>query len=194
VSGRERRQNKVRWQNTEVNDEITAVDFHPSRDNLLLSGADDGAVCIFDTHIEEEQDSLLQAVNHSPIHKAGFFGPTDLYALSSDQILSLHSLTVDDASEGAGQVTPPPDQLGDLRPAIPCEYVIDVLQSGPDQLVACGSHRYVLQLSLTSTPSHHATAALAWILSRLSEARVSALTSASPSEVPMAKRLSGLCT
>ncbi|KIY02828.1 uncharacterized protein Z520_01293 [Fonsecaea multimorphosa CBS 102226] len=138
VSIWDRRQGKLRWQNAEVNDEITALDFHPSRDNLLLSGGDDGVVCVFDTQIQEEQDSLLQAVNHGPIHKAGFLGPTDLYALSSDQNLSLHSLTVDDADAEADQ--PAPDQLGDLRPAIPCEYVIDILHSGTDHIVACGSH------------------------------------------------------
>ncbi|KAH0845514.1 WD domain protein [Fonsecaea pedrosoi] len=138
VSVWDRRQAKVRWQNAEINDEITALGFHPSRDNLLLSGGDDGVVCVFDTQIQEEQDSLLQAVNHGPIHKAGFLGPTNLYALSSDQNLALHSLTVDDADAETDQ--PAPDQLGDLRPIIPCEYVIDILQSGTDHVVACGSH------------------------------------------------------
>ncbi|OCT47725.1 putative WD repeat-containing protein [Cladophialophora carrionii] len=141
VSLWDRRQTKIRWQNTEVNDEITALNFHPSRDNLLLSGGDDGLVCIFDTEVQEEQDSLLQAVNHGPIHKTGFLGSTDLYALSSDQNLALHSLTVDDVDVEADR-TPAPDQLGDLRPAVPCEYVIDILQSGQDHVVACGSHSY----------------------------------------------------
>ena len=144
---RERRQNKVRWLNTEVNDEITSLSFHISRHNLLLSGGDDGVVCVFDSHVEEEQDSLLQAVNHGPIHKAGFLGLEHLYALSSDQNLAFHSLTVDDVDHAADQ-TPPPDQLGDLRPVVPCEYVIDVLHSGPDHVVACGSHRYVGQRPL----------------------------------------------
>ena len=96
--------------------------------------------CIFDTHIQEEQDSLLQAVNHGPIHKAGFLGLTDLYALSSDQNLALHTVTVDDA-DTEGDQTPAPNHLGDLRPAVPCEYVIDVFHSGPEHIVACGSHR-----------------------------------------------------
>ncbi|KIW87335.1 uncharacterized protein Z519_11971 [Cladophialophora bantiana CBS 173.52] len=138
VSIWDRRQGKPRWQNAEVNDEITALDFHPFRNNLLLSGGDDGAICVFDTQIQEEQDSLLQGVNHGPIHKAGFLGPTDLYALSSDQNLALHSLTVDDEDVEADQ--PAPNQLGDLRPAIPCEYVIGILHSGTDHVVVCGSH------------------------------------------------------
>lgn len=129
----------MRWQNREINDEITALDFHPSKNHLLLSGGDDGLVSIFDTQISEEEDSLLQAVNHGPVHKAGFLGQTDLYALSSDQNLALHSLTLEDAD--ADSDVPGPDQMGDLRPIVPCEYVIDILHTGPDHVVACGSHR-----------------------------------------------------
>ncbi|KAI1609252.1 WD40-repeat-containing domain protein [Exophiala viscosa] len=136
VSVWDRRQNKVRWQNTELNDEITALDFHPTQDNVLLAGGDDGLVSIFDTQIAEEEDSLVQAVNHGPIHKAGFLGTNDLYALSSDQNLALHSLTLEDTDD----TEPSPDLFGDLRPIVPCEYVIDVFQTGPDHVVACGSH------------------------------------------------------
>lgn len=111
--------------------------FHPSQQSLLLSGGDDGLVSIFDTTIVEEEDSLVQAANHGPIHKAGFLGPSDLYALSSDQNLALHSLTLEDTDAAE----PTPDQFGDLRPIVPCEYVIDIFQSGLDHIVACGSHR-----------------------------------------------------
>ena len=136
---RDRRQARIRWQNAENNDEITAVDFHPTHNNLLLSGGDDGLVSIFDTQISEEDDSLLQAVNHGPIHKAGFLGPNNLYALSSDQSLALHSLTLEDTDAAE----PAPGVLGDVRPIIPCEYVIDVFRHGLDHIVACGSHRSV---------------------------------------------------
>ncbi|KAK6378994.1 hypothetical protein LTS17_006697 [Exophiala oligosperma] len=136
---RDRRQMRMRWQNTELNDEITALDFHPTRDNVLLAGGDDGLVSLFDTQIVEEEDSLLQAVNHGPIHKAGFLGGSDLYALSSDQNLALHSLTLEE-EETDPTIEPSPDQFGDLRPAVPCEYVIDVFPTGPDYVVACGSH------------------------------------------------------
>lgn len=143
---RDRRQSKTRWQNTENNDEITALDFHPLRHNILLSGGDDGLVSIFDTLVVEEDDSLLQAVNHGPIHKAGFFGHDDLYALSSDQNLALHSLTLDDSD----LEKPASDLLGDLRPKVPCEYVIDVFHSGPDYVTACGSHRYAKRCCMRS--------------------------------------------
>jgi hypothetical protein len=102
-------------------------------------------VSIFDTQIVEEEDSLLQAVNHGPVHKAGFLGVSDLYALSSDQNLALHSLTLEDTDT----IEPSPNQLGDLRPLVPCEYVIDIFRTGPDHVVACGSHRCVLSQKST---------------------------------------------
>lgn len=113
------------------------MEFHPTQNSILLSGGDDGLVSVFDTSIVEEDDSLVQAVNHGPIHKAGFLGNDDFYALSSDQNLALHSLTLEDAEVEK----PAPDQLGDLRSIVPCEYVIDIFRSGPDYVVACGSHR-----------------------------------------------------
>jgi hypothetical protein len=100
-------------------------------------------VSIYDTQIVEEDDSLLQAINHGPVHRAGFLGQENLFALSSDQNLALHSLTLEDV----GNDEPAADQLGDLRPLIPCEYVIDVFLNGHDYVVACGSHRLVLASS-----------------------------------------------
>jgi hypothetical protein len=106
-------------------------------------------VSVFDTHITDEDDSLIQAINHGPIHKAGFLGADDLYALSSDQNLALHSLYLDEID----QERPAPDLLGDLRPIVPCEYVLDIFRTGSDHVVACGSHRFVddfTHISLTN--------------------------------------------
>ncbi|KEF62259.1 uncharacterized protein A1O9_00231 [Exophiala aquamarina CBS 119918] len=136
VSVWDRRQARLRWQNGENNDEITSLDFHPSQGRFLLSGGDDGLVSVFDTQITEEDDSLIQAINHGPVHKAGFFGSDDLYALSSDQNLALHSLTLDDTDTDR----PAPDLLGDLRPIVPCEYVLDIFRTGSNYVAACGSH------------------------------------------------------
>jgi WD repeat-containing protein 89 len=141
----------VRWKNTELSDEVTVLAFHHPRSNLLLCGDDDGIVSCFDTNIEEEQDSLLQAVNHGPIHRTGFLGPNDFYALSSDENLALHTLTIDLTDDEADQ-PPAPKQVGDVRPIVPCEYVVDVLQSGSDHVVAAGTHRCVFvapQMSLS---------------------------------------------
>ena len=127
----------MRWQSTENNDDITALAFHPSRQNVLLSGGDDGLVSLFDTTIPEEDDSLVQAFNHRPVHKAGFVDEGAVYSLSSDQNLVIHPI-FDDARE----IEPQPIELGDLRPLIPCEYAIDLIHSGNNFILATGSHRY----------------------------------------------------
>jgi hypothetical protein len=146
----------MKWQNSENNDDITDLHFHPSRRNHLLSGGIDGLVSIFDTNITDEDDSLLQVVNHGPIHKAGFLSDEVVFALSHDEQLSIHAVTRDteDAtmpSAGTPADTPrfsaddiPPVHFGDLRPVLQCDYVIDVLQFDDRCFVAAGTHsRYV---------------------------------------------------
>jgi WD repeat-containing protein 89 len=138
IIGRDRdlRKNGMRWQNAENNDDITAVDFHPSRENLLLIGGDDGLVSIFDVNVAEEDDSLVQGVTHGPIHKAGFLHANALFALSSDQNLALHPVYSPERDQ-----EPAAARLGDLRSIVPCEYVIDVVRTGGGFGVATGSHR-----------------------------------------------------
>jgi WD40 repeat protein len=109
------------------------VEFHPNR-NVILAGGDDGLVSLFDTTILEEEDSLIQAINHGPIHKAGFLGDHRLYALSSDPNLAVHPV----ATAGDEQ-DPEPTLFGDLRPIVPCQYVIDVQKYGGDIVVAGGT-------------------------------------------------------
>ena len=133
---RDLRQNRQRWQNAENNDDITALDFHPTRDNILLGGDDGGLVSLFDTSIAEEDESLIQAFNHGPIHRAGFASDDVIHALSSDQSLALHPV-----DHGGEQEDHPPVILGDVRPVIPCEYVIDIVRTGQNVAIAAGSHR-----------------------------------------------------
>jgi WD repeat-containing protein 89 len=143
----------MRWQTTENNDDITDLHFHPSRRNHLLSGGIDGLVSIFDTNISDEDDSLLQVVNHGPIHKAGFLADDIIFALSHDEQFSIHTVTSDvqDAtvpvvgsiSDTATNDTPP-IHFGDLRPVLQCDYVIDVVQISDKNVIATGTHkRYV---------------------------------------------------
>lgn len=131
---RDLRQNKQIWQNAENNDEITALDFHPTKD-IVLAGSDDGLVSLFDTTILEEEDSLLQAISHGPIHRAGFLGARRLYALSSDQNLAIHPVSTPGDEED-----PSPTLFGDLRPTIPCQYVIDIQQHNDDVVIAAGTN------------------------------------------------------
>lgn len=138
---RDVRQNRQIWQNAENNDEITTVNFHPSRHNILLAGGDDGLVSLFDSDITEEDDSLLQVINHGPVHKAGFLDDNRVFALSSDQNFAVHPV-----STPGDEQDPEPILIGDLRPLIPCQYVIDVLKSGEDYVIVAGTNtEYVAQ-------------------------------------------------
>ncbi|RMZ87077.1 hypothetical protein DV736_g5694, partial [Chaetothyriales sp. CBS 134916] len=129
------RQQRIRWQNNENNDDITDLGFHPSKPHILLSGGDDGLVSLFDTTVQEEDDSLVQAFNHGPIHKAGFVDQSAVYALSSDQNLAIHPIF-----EHQRETEPCPVLLGDMRRLVSCEYVIDLLHAGDEFIVATGSH------------------------------------------------------
>ncbi|KAK5082145.1 hypothetical protein LTR05_007288 [Lithohypha guttulata] len=137
------------WQNAENNDEITAIEFHPSRSNVVLAGGDDGLVSLFDTQVVEEEDSLLQVINHGPIHKAGFLGDDRIYALSSDQNLAVHPVSTPGDEED-----PQPTLFGDLRSVIPCQYVVDVFKSGHDYVIAAGTNiEYVQSATLYRDPN-----------------------------------------
>ena len=89
---------------------------------------------IFDTNIEDEDESLLQVINHGPIHKADFLANEVVYALSHDEQFSIHSIASDVEN------SPPPQIFGDVRPLLHCNYVIDVLHDGENGIhVAAGS-------------------------------------------------------
>lgn len=111
------------------------MSFRPSQRNILLAGGDDGLVSLFNTDIAEEDDSLVQVINHGPVHKAGFLGDNRIFALSSDQKFAVHPV-----STPGDEQDPEPALIGDLRPSIPCQYVIDVLKSGEEYVVAAGTN------------------------------------------------------
>ena len=130
----------MRWQSSENNDDITALQYHPSKDVQLLSGGDDGLVSVFDTSIQDDNDSLLRTFSHGPIHKAGFLMNSSdpaIYALSSDQKFSIYpgnSFVLDDLE------VIQPQAFGDLRPQLQCDYVVDVLRDIVQPYVVTGSH------------------------------------------------------
>ncbi|PGH06210.1 hypothetical protein AJ79_06598 [Helicocarpus griseus UAMH5409] len=116
------------------NDDITELQFHPTRHNVLLSGSTDGLVNIYDTTISDEDDALLQVVNHGSIHKAGFLGEHAIYALSHDEVFSIHPFNNPDENA----VEPAPIQFGDLRPVLQNDYVVQVLDGRGGTFVASG--------------------------------------------------------
>ena len=92
---------------------------------------------IYDTTISDEDDALLQVVNHGSVHHAGFLSEDAIYALSHDENFSIYPRH---SSEEAA-TEPPPIAFGDLRPALKCSYVVQVLRGGGEAYVVAGSTR-----------------------------------------------------
>ena len=92
-------------------------------------------VSLFDTTIASEEDSLIQVINHRPIHKAGLLSDKVIYALSSDEHLSLYPVSSNDEN-----ADPEPVVFGDLRERLACEYAIDVNPHGLAGYLAVGNH------------------------------------------------------
>ncbi|TID20989.1 WD40 repeat-like protein [Venturia nashicola] len=119
-------------------DTITELRFipHAKSSSLLLSASTDGLVNIFDTSIPEEDDALYQVINHhSALHHAGLMD-NDLYALGTDEKMSIYAFPDPDP-----EVTQaPPFVLGDVRETLGCEYVVNVLQAGNKSVIAAGNH------------------------------------------------------
>ena len=93
----------------------------------------------YDTNIADEDDALVQVMNHgASISHAGFLTDTKVYALSHDEILSLYHMNGPDDSENEI----PSTVFGDFRQKANCQYVVDILPSSEGAFVGAGSHRY----------------------------------------------------
>jgi WD40 repeat protein len=122
-------------------DTITSLQLHPSHPSLLLSSSTDGLVNIFDTSQADEDDALFQVINHrSAIAHAGFMFPgTDIYALGTDETMSLYALQ----SQKEEEEEPAPRAFGDVREGLGCEYLVDMHWVGSQPFIAAGKHRHV---------------------------------------------------
>lgn len=115
-------------------DTITQLAFHPTQPNVLLSGSTDGLVSLFDLNVVEEEDALQQVLNpRSAVHCAGFLSPTEVYVVSTDEQLSIHSLS-EDISEEASSVL----NVGDVRERLQCMYVVNLI-AGQQPVLVCGN-------------------------------------------------------
>ncbi|MCJ1265219.1 hypothetical protein MMC22_005094 [Lobaria immixta] len=119
-------------------DDVSRLQFHLSNPSFLLSGSTDGLVNIYNTAIPDEEEALIQIINHgSSIHHAGFLSKTEFYALSHDEIFSVYPLASPDETI-ANEV---PSKLGDLRSVLHSEYIIDILPSDNGQaIIGTGIH------------------------------------------------------
>lgn len=98
---------------------------------------------IYDTTVSDEDDALLQVVNHGSIHHAGFLAEDAIYALSHDEIFSVYPRH---SSEEAA-TEPPPIPFGDLRQALDCNYVVQVVKGrGGEAFIAAGNTKLVTSL------------------------------------------------
>ncbi|KAJ5651511.1 uncharacterized protein N7484_005234 [Penicillium longicatenatum] len=117
------------------NDDITELQYHPARNNILLSGSTDGLVNIYDTTVTDEDDALVQVINHGSVHHAGFLSESTIFALSHDEQFSIHPATNPD---DPGQ-EPEPVEFDDVREPLSIEYVVQVCMGGQGPYIAAGN-------------------------------------------------------
>lgn len=123
------------------------LNFHPTVPTTLLSGSTDGLVNVYDTRVTDEDDVVAAAFNHGSVHKAGFLPAippgreaSELYALSHDEKLAVY-----DAGGAAEQGAAAAD-FGDVRGALGCRYVADVVtrrDSDGGAVVGSGDQEFV---------------------------------------------------
>ncbi|KAL4787467.1 WD40-repeat-containing domain protein [Aspergillus varians] len=117
------------------NDDVTELQYHPTRHNILLSGSTDGLVNIYDTTVTDEDDALVQVINHGSVHHAGFIDDRTIYALSHDETFSIHPAT--DPNDQMQE--PDPVQFGDLRQPLSCEYIAQLCIGTQGPYIAAGN-------------------------------------------------------
>ena len=95
---------------------------------------------IFDTNQTEEEDALQSITNHgSSIHHAGFLSSDQFFGLSHDERLAVYQLSSNDSDQGLEANTV--RDFGDVRDALGCDYVVDLIRGPENAVIAAGSHR-----------------------------------------------------
>lgn len=116
---------------------MVQLQYHPTQHNILLSGSTDGLVNVYDTTITDEDDALVQVINHGSVHHAGFLSNDSIYALSHDENFSVHPVTnPDETTEGQ---EPEPVEFNDLREPLGCEYVVQLCMGAQVPFIAAGN-------------------------------------------------------
>lgn len=114
---------------------VAQLQYHPTRSNILLSGSTDGLVNIYDTTVTDEDEALVQVINHGSVHHAGFLSERTIFALSHDEHFSVHPAT--DPDDTAQE--PDPVHFDDVREPLGCEYVAQLCIGSQGPYIAVGN-------------------------------------------------------
>jgi len=119
------------------NDTVTELQFHPTTPHLLLSGATDNLLNVFSTQIADEDDAVVQVVNHrAAIHCAGYHDGDTIYSLGTDETLAYYKQQLDPETEEDPVIL----NMGDVREKYPGEYMVGMTWADKQPLLAFGSH------------------------------------------------------
>ncbi|CAG79739.1 WD40-repeat-containing domain protein [Yarrowia lipolytica] len=106
------------------NDDVTELRFHPTRENIVVSGSTDGLVNVYDIKETDQDEVVKQVFNHdSSIHFAGFTSANRVYVISHMETLSIYEMDF----EKDDYVSREPLEFGDVRQKFGCEYVADIV-------------------------------------------------------------------
>ncbi|KAG5421083.1 hypothetical protein I9W82_000173 [Candida metapsilosis] len=109
-------------------DDVTALEFHPTLSNYLMSGSTDGYVNVYDLSKPDEDDALHQVINYGSVHSCHFVSESRISILTHIETLLFHDLNDTNYEE---LVEPKQDDRGDLRQQWPNnEYVVDINPCG----------------------------------------------------------------
>ena len=100
-------------------DDITSVKFHPEAGSpLLLSGGEDGLICLYDTSVSTNDEAVISILNTDcPTRRIGFFGKgfEGIYCLSSVEAATIWHYP------SAQRISNFPF----LRESLGCDYLVD---------------------------------------------------------------------
>lgn len=113
-------------------DDVTSLSWHPGGgQHLLLSGGGDGLINVLDTSVVDEDDAVLQVLNHgASIHLAQFVGKNEVLAFSHMESASLYRLSYNQESVPRDEVR----EYGDVRHALGMDYAISFDAGAPATL------------------------------------------------------------
>ena len=136
-------------------EDVTSLCWHPTN-SMLLSGGGDGIVNLFETTVPDEDDAVLQVLNHgASVHIAHFLGKNEVICISHMETGSLYQLNYAQEDNPRDSVR----EYGDLRSRLTTDYCIGLETSGANPTLYCASNEGTFsavpfdQLSLEFRPA-----------------------------------------